>query len=169
MTLSIAAPVVDRPGIPRDYGVPAGPDGLRSWQPIDSRLRDERVFWVATSGPGGHPRVRPVDGLWIDGVLYVGGSPATRWVRDLLENPRVAVHVDGLDDVVILEGEAEHLEHGVDRALAERLASESNRKFPEYGAKPDDYIGKPAGFAIRPTKAVAWQSFPHDVTRFRFR
>lgn len=163
-----SSPRATRPRLPRDYGMPAGEEGLLAWQPIDERLRESRVYWVATSGPGGRPRVRVVDGLWLDRTLYVGGSLETRWVRDLEANASVSVHLDGVDDVVILEGSAQSLAGGVDPALAERLAAESNRKFPEYGVKPTDYIGKPAGFAIRPATALAWRAFPRDLTKFVF-
>lgn len=161
-------PTVTRPRVPADYGVPANEEGLLAWASVDDRLRDSRVFWVATAGPDGRPRVRPVDGLWVDGRLFVGGSPETRWVRDLAANPRVAIHLDGVDRVAILDGEAEALDEGVDPELAVRLAAESNRKFPEYGMKPEDYVGRPAGFAIRPRTALAWERFPADVTKFRF-
>lgn len=161
-------PRATRPTLPRDYGMPATADGLLRWAPIDERLRETRVYWLATSGPGGRPRVRPVDGLWLDGILFVGGSPETRWMRDLEANATVSVHLDGVNDVVILEGSAEALTGGVDVAMAERLAAESNRKFPEYGMKPGDYVGKPVGFAIRPTAALAWSAFPRDLTKFVF-
>jgi hypothetical protein len=42
----------------------------------------------------------------------------------------VTIHLHGVDDVVIVEGEAEVLT-GADDALAERLARASNGKFPE--------------------------------------
>ncbi len=167
-TTTRPAPIADRPRMPAGYGVPASTEGLLSWDSVDERLRETRVYWVATSGEDGRPRVLPVDGRWIDGTLYVGGSPETRWVRDLRSNPRVAIHLDGVDDVAILDGDAVWLEHGVDPDVAARLAAESNRKFPEYGMKPADYTGQPAGFAIRPTMALAWRRFPSDVTRFRF-
>jgi hypothetical protein len=167
-TTTTPGPIATRPRVPRDYGVPQTDDGLLAWESVEERLRETRVFWIATAGPEGQPRVRPVDGLWVDGRLFLGGSPETRWVRDLAANPRVAVHLDGVDDVAILDGEAEALDEGVDPELAEKLAAESNRKFPEYGMKADDYVGKPAGFAIRPRSALAWRSFPTDVTKFRF-
>ena len=72
--------------------------------------------------------MRPLDGLYVDGVLYVGGSPETRWPRPA--NPHVAVHLDDGSDAVILEGEAELL-HGVSPELARRLAAASNEKYPE--------------------------------------
>ena len=161
-------PTVDRPAMPREYGMPDDTDGLIGWEAVEARLRDANVYWIATSGPGGRPRVRPVDGIWIDGALWVGGSPETRWVRDLLANPQVSVHLDDGWDVAILEGTAERVEGGVEDELAQRLAAESNRKYPQYGMKPADYQGGPGPFAIRPSVGFAWKAFPKDLTRFRF-
>jgi pyridoxamine 5'-phosphate oxidase-like protein len=162
-----ATPRADRPRMPREYGVPKSGGTLVPWSHVERRLADAMVYWISTSGPGGKPRVRPLDGMYVDGVLYVGGSPETRWARDLAENPRVAVHLDGGTDAVILEGEAELLERGVEPELAERLAAASNAKYPQYGMTADSFRG-PGPFAIRPRFALAWTSFPKDVTRFRF-
>ena len=158
---------IDRPVIPAEYGIPKTTTGLLPWSHVHGRLAAARVYWIATSGPGGVPRVRPLDGLWLDGVLYVGGSPETRWARDLEHNQQVAVHLDDGQDVVILEGVAELLEHGVERDVAVRLAALSNEKYPQYGMTPESYSG-PGPFAIRPRIAFAWTAFPTDVTRFRF-
>lgn len=159
-------PTADRPQVPAGYGIPRSTNGLLDWAHADARLREAMVYWVATSGPGGVPRVRPLDGLWHDGVLYVGGSPETRWARDLEANPRVSVHLDDGSDVVIIEGEAELL-HGVSPELAVTLADISNAKYPAYGMTPESYAG-PGPYAIRPRLAFGWTSFPKDVTRFRF-
>ena len=162
------SPSADRPAMPREYGMPTDLDGLIGWDAVETRLRDANVYWIATSGPGGRPRVRPVDGIWIDGSLWVGGSPETRWVRDLLANPQVSVHLDDGWDVAILEGTAILVEEGVSDDLAARLAAESNRKYPQYGMKPADYQRGPGPFAIRPSVGFAWKAFPKDLTRFRF-
>ena len=76
----MTTPTADRPAIPREYGIPTTTEGLLPWAHLDRRLSEATVYWLATAGPGGIPRVRPLDGLWLDGVLYVGGSPETRWV-----------------------------------------------------------------------------------------
>lgn len=158
-------PIVDRPAIPAAYGTKKAKEYVE-WTHVERRLDESRVYWVATVGRGGRPHVRPVDGLYVDGVIYVGGSPETRWVRDLLDNRHVTVHLDGVDDVVIVEGEAERMQE-VDDELAQRLADASNAKFG-YGMTADDYRDGSGSFAIRPRKVVAWTSFMSDPTRFRF-
>jgi nitroimidazol reductase NimA-like FMN-containing flavoprotein (pyridoxamine 5'-phosphate oxidase superfamily) len=160
-----ADPIVDRPGIPAEYGV-GGAIAYVDWAHVEERLAAERVYWIATSGPDGRPRVRPVDGLYLDRRIYVGGSPETRWVRDIAANPEVTVHLDGVSDVVIWEGTAEILRGATDE-LAERLAAASNAKFPEYGMTADAYKGRGA-IAIRPRTVIAWTDFTKDPTRFRF-
>lgn len=159
-------PRIDRPEIPAEYGV-ARATAFVDWSHVEERLTTARVYWIATVGPTGRPRVRPVDGLYVDGVVYVGGSPQTRWVRDLTVHPAVSVHLDVLDgDVVIIEGDAEVLQRNSD-AFAERMAAVSNAKYPEYGMTPAMYKG-PGPIAIRPRKVVAWTDFMKDPTRFRF-
>ena len=159
-------PKVDRPAMPKVYGVPTSRKGLRPWDEVAAVITAARAYWVATVGNRGSPRIRPVDGNFVDGIVYVTGSIHAAWVRDLIANPSVAVHLDGVGDVVILEGEAEHIAAAAS-GLAERLGAISFAKYPEYGETVDNFRG-PGLFAIRPRVVVAWKQFPRDVTRFTF-
>ena len=161
----MATPRVDRPEIPREYGTSKATEHVE-WGHVEDRLTADRVYWIATVGPVGRPRVRPIDGVYVDGAIYVGGSPKTRWVRELGANPNVSVHLDGLGEVVIVEGDAEVLA-GVGDELASRLAAASNAKYPEYGMTPDFYRANGA-IAITPRKVIAWTDISKDPTRFRF-
>jgi hypothetical protein len=163
-TDTAATPIADRPRMPDGYGVPKTATGLLGWEAVENRLHAARVYWVATSGAGAQPRVRPVDGLYVDGALYVGGSPETRWVRDLHENPRVSVHLDGDDFVVIVEGTATF--DGLPPELAQRVADASNAKFG-YGVTQADYT-RPGVVSIRPRVVLAWSGGLTNMTRFRF-
>jgi hypothetical protein len=162
---SAVAPRIDRPEIPAEYGITKANEHI-DWSRVEERLTRDRVYWIATVGRGGRPRVRPIDGLYLEGVIYVGGSPQTRWVQELGANPHVAVHLDDVDDVLIVEGEADVMT-GVDPELAGRLAAASNAKFPEYRMRPDFYVSNGA-IAIRPRKVIAWTDITKDPTRFRF-
>jgi len=159
------APRIERPAIPPEYGASRASTFV-DWNHVEERLRNERAYWIVTVGSAGRPSVRPVDGLFVDGALYVGGSPATRWMRDIGANPEVAVHLDGLDDVIIVEGSVEILERA-ENDLAERLAAASTAKYPEYGVTADLYRRRGA-IRIRPRTVVTWTDISKDPTRFRF-
>lgn len=158
-------PTIDRPAIPAEYGVTKASEFV-DWRHVEERLAADRVYWIATVGAGGKPRVRPIDGIYLDGAIYVGGSPETRWVQEVATNPHVSVHLDGVGDVVIVDGEAEVLT-GVENDLAKRMAAASNAKYPEYGMTPDFYVSNGA-IAIRLRKVIAWTDFTKNPTRFRF-
>ena len=162
----VGEPRVDRPGIPAEYGTSKATEFV-DWSHVKDRLAADRVYWIATVDRDGRPRVRPVDGVYVDGAIYVGGSPETRWVQELSANPHVSVHLDGIEDVVIVEGDAEVLPSMADDQLAGRLAAASNAKYPEYGMTPAFYRSHGA-IAIRPRKVISWTDISKDPTRFRF-
>ena len=159
------SPRIDRPGIPASYGASRATTFVE-WSHVEDRLGADRLYWLAAVGSDGRPRVRPIDGLYLDGSIYVGGSWETRWVHDVSANSAVSVHLDGTDDVVLIEGDAEILAN-VDADLAERLAAASNAKFPEYGMTAAFYRRNGA-IAIRLRKVIAWTDITRDPTRFRF-
>jgi len=159
------APRIDRPAIPAEYGITKATEFVE-WSRVEERLGADRLYWVVTVGRSGRPRVRPIDGLYVDGTIYVGGSPKTRWVHEMVENPHVTIHLDGTEEVLIVEGDAEVLT-GIDEALSAALAAASNAKFPEYRMTPDFYRANGA-IAIRPRKVIAWTDITRDPTRFRF-
>ena len=159
------APRVDRPAIPAEYGITKATEFVE-WSRVEERLGADRLYWVVTVGRSGRPRVRPIDGLYVDGTIYVGGSPKTRWVHEMVENPHVTIHLDGTEEVLIVEGDAEVLT-GIDEELSAALAAASNAKFPEYRMTPDFYRANGA-IAIRPRKVIAWTDITRDPTRFRF-
>jgi hypothetical protein len=89
-----------------------------------------------------------------------GSGPQTRKVRNLSENPHVAVHPES-DDVVILEGVAEMITDP-DPRLAERVYTASAAK---YGMGSHDIEGS---YAVRPRVVFAWtgSGFPNTATRW---
>jgi hypothetical protein len=158
------SPIVSRPKIPAEYGMPKNNKGLLAWSHVNDRMVQAMHYWICTVGADGRPHVTPVDGLWFDGKLYFGGSPQTRRNRNLAANPAVSVHLDGSDNVVIMHGDA-HLQTP-DHALATQLSRLSAEKYG-YGASPESYE-QMGVHVFRPRVVFAWKQFPKDVTRFQF-
>ncbi len=156
-------PRVERARIPADYGVTKAKSFV-DWQYVADRFTEARIYWLAVTDERGRPHVRPIDGLYLDSVLYVGGSPETRWVGLLQGEPRVSVHL-ATDDVLIWEGQVRVLQD-VSDDLATRLAAASNDKFPEYKMTPDAY--RRGVIAIEPRKVICWTDITKDPTRFTF-
>jgi pyridoxine/pyridoxamine 5'-phosphate oxidase len=103
----------------------------------------------------------PVWGVWLDGAVVFSTSPDSRKGRNLERDPRVVVHTESGDEVVILEGEVERAR------LDDRLADAYEAKY-DYRPEP----GKPEGLWLRlsPNVAYAWveQDYLRTATRFTF-
>jgi hypothetical protein len=156
-------PSASRPKIPAEYGIPKNNKGLLPWSHVTERMAQAMHYWICTVGSDAHPHVTPVDGLWLDDVLYFGGSPQTKRNRNLLTNSAVSVHLDGSADVVILHGEA-HL-RTPDYELATQLSKLSAEKYG-YGPSPEAYQ-QMGIYVFRPQVVFAWKQFPKDVTRWQ--
>ncbi|MEA2476419.1 MAG: hypothetical protein QOC87_618 [Actinomycetota bacterium] len=151
-------PVASRPHIP-GYGLPESEEGLMEWQQVEERLVSSKHYWFATTSPGGKPHVNAIWGVWVDGSLYSGGGPDVRWARNLVADPRVAVHLEDGERVVIVEGRAERTSEEDDAEVTAVKAA--------YKQKYD--FDHPAPFwRVTPELAFSWTRFEKDATRFRF-
>lgn len=164
-------PQASRPHVP-GYGIPESEEGLLSWSHVHQRLERARNYWVCTASADGRPHAIPIWGAWTDQRLFFDGGTHTRWARNLAANPRVAVHLENGDDVVILEGVADQI-FRPDRALFERIDAQYGSKYdykPSNNLKSADDELYPEGglWAVRAELVLAWTKFPTDMTRFRF-
>ena len=156
---------IDRPLMPGQYGLPKHKKGLLPWSYIVEQMSEARHYWICTVTPDRKPHATPVDGLWFEDALYFGGSPQTRWQRNLAANPAASVHLENALKVVILRGEAHGISR-IERSLAEVLVKASKEKYG-FAPKPEDYQ-KGGVYVFRPRVVIAWKQFPKDATRWRF-
>jgi hypothetical protein len=155
-------PTVEKLVMPPGYGATTR---TLAWEEVRDRLAEAKQYWIAINRPDGSPHVVPVDGLWVDDMLYYGGSPATLHVRAARANPHVTVHLPDPWKVVVVQGEVRVTTPSP--GLAQRLAELANVKYAEYGITYDaSSYSEP--FTLRPRRAIAWSSFPADATRFTF-
>jgi PPOX class probable F420-dependent enzyme len=129
------------------------------WSWATERLAAGRSYWIGTVREDGSPHAAPVWGLWREDGLWFSTSDSSRKGRNLLRDPRVAVHLESGDEVVILEGEVERVT--LDDAKADAYRD-------KYGFRPEP--GDDSGFwlRLRPRVAYAWTEaeYPRTATRF---
>lgn len=147
-----------RPSTEESYGIPDEKEGMLAWTFVEEKMATDELYWVTTVRPNGMPHVRPTWGVWVEGGFYCGGGEQTRWVRNLATTSEIVVHREDADEVVIIEGDAERIDHETsDDTLIERV----DRAYEE---KYDIRHGTPF-FSVRPDTVFAWSDYPTDATR----
>jgi nitroimidazol reductase NimA-like FMN-containing flavoprotein (pyridoxamine 5'-phosphate oxidase superfamily) len=105
----VSEPTVARSGEPTGAAIAGDattPTTPMPWSEAERRLAGARTYWLATTGPGPRPHVRPVLAVWVDGALHTTSSPAARKARNLAGNDRCSFSVSADSVDVVLEGTA---------------------------------------------------------------
>ena len=151
-------PRAEAPRMPRGYGVPTDGSGgeLLPWSWAEEQLTEARNYWICSTRADGRPHAVPVWGVWFDGAVWFGTNPSSTKGRNMARDPRIVVHLESGDGVVILEGEVE-----LPDVLPERVAEAYEQK---YGHRVERL------FALRPRVAQTWteQDFARNATRWVF-
>jgi Pyridoxamine 5'-phosphate oxidase len=157
----VMAPTASRPRFPGSYGIREGAEGLLDWSWAATRLETARNYWLCTSSASGAPHARPVWAVWLAERLCFSTDADSIKGRAIGRDPRVSVHLDSGDEVVILDGIAEALP----AELAQELAEAYERKY-DWAVT----VGPAGWYAIHPVRAYAWTeaSYPATATRFDF-
>jgi PPOX class probable F420-dependent enzyme len=155
----VSAPRVSRPPFPPGYGISRDDEGLLPWSWVEERMAAARNYWIGTTRRDGSPHAAPVWGLWHEGAVVFSTSRESRKGRNLMRDPRVAVHLESGDEVVIVEGVAEEV------ALTEPVADAYEAK---YGYRPEP--GEGFWLRVPPRVVLAWieADYPRTATRFDF-
>lgn len=119
--------------------------------------------------PSGAPHAVPVWGVVLNDTLYLYSERRTVKARNLAADPRVVVHRQSAEDVLIVRGAAEDLGTPaqvpeVVAALSAKYTGKEDRQYlPD--ADPDfDVI-----YAIRPQSAVMWRLPDYEGSQRRWR
>ena len=99
-----------------------------------------------------------------DDLFLETGAPHTAKVRHLASNPAVAVHLDGVNDALIVRGRA--IACRPDAPLGASLASAFAAKYQGYAPTPGDWDDGGLHRLV-PIVMLAWRDMP-TATRWRF-
>jgi len=160
-------PTRERPDSPpRSYGVPRRGGTFIEWAHVIERLTTSEGYWIGTVTPGGRPHVVPIWGCFVGDDLYLEtGAPDTIKNRNLARNPNVWIHLDDVNDAVMVRGRGVEL-RSLDRELGEALASAMSGKYKGYDPTPDSWDNG-GMWRIEPETVLAWKAMPTS-TRWRF-
>ena len=154
-------PVRTRLKLPTAYGAPSDTP-LLPWSSVVERLQRAEHYWLSTADRNAVPISRPLDGVWLDGAFYFGGDPATRWRRNLAENPQACLSLNDATDPVILDGSV--VVKSLDANDADQVAKTTQAK---YGwGSVEQFQNETCVFT--PLQAIAWIGLFQRATRFRF-
>lgn len=176
LNMSDAEPVepinvrVDQPYFPPGYGDSRQPGFLLPWRHARERFEKAVVYWIGTVSAESTPSVSPVWGVWLDDGLFFDGSPKTRRMRNIAQNPAVSLHLESKDgqDVLILEGRAFEVK-SPSRALGEKVAAAYSLKYKPMGYEPQpDQWDQGGLYLLKPHKVLAWTDLNKDTTRWTF-
>jgi len=77
---------------------------------VQQRLENEEILWFTSVTPNGVPNTNPVWFHWDGEFITVYSQPSSWRVRNLRDNPNVALHFQGVDgagnNVVVINGRA---------------------------------------------------------------
>jgi PPOX class probable F420-dependent enzyme len=132
---------------------------MLDWEWAVERLERARNYWICTTRDDGSPHAAPVWGLWHGDAVVFSTSPDSAKGRHLTRDPRVLVHLESGDEVLIVEGEVEPIP--LDEEVAAAYAA-------KYDFRPEPSADSP-WFRVRPSAGYAWTEpdFPRTATRFK--
>lgn len=144
-------------------------DNELTWTEVAERLAGARTYWLGTTTPSGAPHAAPVWGAVTGQTLYLYSERSTVKARNLAADPRMVVHLESGEDVLIVRGTAEDAGPpsavpAVVAALVAKYAGPADRPYlPD--ADPDfDVV-----YAVRPQSAMAWRLDDYDASQRRWR
>lgn len=141
------------------------PGAKLGWDEVERLLMEARTYWVASVRADGRPHVAPVWGVWLEESFVFETSDGSVKARNLLREPRCAVHIDHAEAGVIVEGQASRIsDETLIRAFADAYV-------PKYDWDLEQYLSRPNSAVFRVVPRVAFSFREHlgqTATRWEF-
>jgi len=138
------------------------------WSQVASALRPWRNYWLVSVTPDGAPHAAPVWGVVVDGSLWFYTEPGSVKARNLAAQPRLVVHSESGDEVLIVRGTARDMGSpaGHPRVLEAFRAKYSADADAQY--LPTQEAVDVAFYQVQASTALAWQLDDFDGSQRRW-
>ena len=139
-----------------------------TWTEVADRLAEARTYWLGSTTASGAPHAAPVWGVVTGETLYLYSERSTVKARNLASDPRVVVHLESGEDVLIVRGVAEDLGPpaevpSVVSALAAKYTGPQDQQY-----LPDHDPDFDVVYALRPRAAMAWRLDDYEGSQRRW-
>ena len=139
-----------------------------TWAEVAGRLAAARSYWLGSTTASAAPHAAPVWGVVTGETLYLYSERSTVKARNLAADPRVVIHLESAEDVLIVRGVAEDLGTpamvpSVVAALAAKYTRPQDRQY-----LPDHDPGFDVVYALRPQSAMAWRLDDYEASQRRW-
>lgn len=139
-----------------------------TWAEVAGRLAAARSYWMGSTTGSGAPHAAPVWGVVAGEVLYLYTERSTVKARNLAADPRVVIHLESAEDVLIVRGVVEDLGPpaavpSVVAALAVKYTSPQDQQY-----LPDHDPDFDVVYAVRPRSAMAWRLDDYAASQRRW-
>jgi len=143
-------------------------DGTMSWTEVAGRLSAARTYWLGSTTASGAPHAAPVWGAVTGETLYLYSERSTVKARNLAADPRVVIHLESGEDVLIVHGTAEDvgapaMVPSVVAALAAKYTRPQDQQY-----LPDHDPDFDVVYALRPQAAMAWRLDDYEGSQRRW-
>ena len=86
--------------------MPRDPEKLLKWDYVSNKMFSAEFYWVTSISTNGFPHSVPLWGIWLENRVFFDGNPHTKWVQNILKNPKISVHLPSPNEVCLIEGTA---------------------------------------------------------------
>jgi len=143
-------------------------DYTLTWAEVAGRLSAARTYWLGTTMPSGAPHAAPVWGAVVGETLYLYSERRTVKARNLAADPRLVLHLESGEDVLIVRGTA--TDAGTPAQVPEVVAALA-AKYTRPGDRPYLPNADPdfdVVYAIRPRSAMVWRMDDYEGSQRRW-
>jgi Pyridoxamine 5'-phosphate oxidase len=143
--------------------------GTMTWTEVARRLAAARNYWLGSTTASGAPHAAPVWGVVTGETLYLYTERSTVKARNLAADPRVVIHLESAEDVLIVRGVVADLGTpamvpSVVAALAAKYTRPQDQPY-----LPDHDPDFDVVYALRPRSALAWRMDDYEASQRRWR
>ena len=138
-----------------------------TWTEVAWRLSAARTYWLGSTTTSGAPHAAPV---WVvtSETLHLYSERSTVKARNLAADPRVIIHLESGEDVLIVRGVVEDLGApamvpSVVAALAAKYTRPEDQQY-----LPDHDPGFDVVYALRPRSAMTWRLDDYAASQRRW-